>query len=67
MGRTLRAVLLVLLGAHLAACATDTIENRRHGQQMVCHDGEKTLSLSNASAHNHIQHGDKPGPCPSEN
>lgn len=50
----------------LLACATDTIEDRRAGQTMVCHDGVKTLTLSNASALDHMQHGDAPGPCPRE-
>lgn len=55
------ALTLVMLG-----CATDSVEERRRGQLMVCHDGEKTLTLSNASAHDHIQHGDMPGPCPEQ-
>ena len=59
---TLIAACLTALLA--SACATDTIEDRRYGQQIVCHDGEKTLTLSNASAHDHMQHGDAPGPCP---
>jgi len=50
----------------LAACATDTIEDRRAGQTIVCHDDVKTLTLSNASALDHMQHGDAPGPCPEE-
>ena len=50
----------------LLACATDTIEDRRSGQTIVCHDGVKTLTLSNASAIDHMQHGDAPGPCPEE-
>ena len=45
------------------ACAADTIENRQHGQQMVCHDGHKTLTLSNADSFGHLQHGDSAGPC----
>jgi hypothetical protein len=57
---------LLFAAAFLSACATDTIEDRRRGQEIVCHDGEKTLSVSNASAHNHYQHGDTPGPCPDE-
>jgi len=46
------------------ACATDSIEDRRYGQQIVCHDGKKTLTLSNADGHSHLQHGDAIGPCP---
>lgn len=46
-----------------AACATDTIADRRHGQQVVCHEG-KTLTVSNADSFVHLDHGDSPGPCP---
>lgn len=62
-----RIAIAGLITLLVTACATDSIEDRRYGQQMVCHDGEKTLTLSNASAHNHIQHGDAPGPCPDKN
>lgn len=48
------------------ACAADSIETRRYGQQMVCHDGDKTLAVSNADAFGHLQHGDSAGPCPSQ-
>jgi hypothetical protein len=48
-----------------AGCATDTIEDRRYGQQLVCHDG-KTLTVSNADSFVHLHHGDTPGPCPAE-
>jgi hypothetical protein len=53
------AVALVLNG-----CATDTIEDRRFGQQVVCHDGTETLTVSNADSFVHLDHGDSPGPCP---
>jgi len=52
---------LALLG--LSSCATDSIENRQHGQQLVCHDGKKTLTVSNADSFVHLQHGDSVGPC----
>ena len=57
----------VLLAATLllSACATDTIEDRRFGQQVVCHDG-KTLTVSNADSFVHLDHGDSPGPCPGD-
>ena len=63
-----RARPLLFLGASLllAGCATDSIEDRRYGQQIVCHDGKKTLTVSNADGFGHIQHGDSVGPCPSE-
>jgi len=48
----------------LAACAGDTIQDRRFGQQVVCHDGTKTLTVSNADSFVHLNHGDAPGPCP---
>ena len=53
--------LLTMLGA---ACATDTIDDRRYGQQVVCHDGQQTLTVSNADSFVHLNHGDSPGPCP---
>lgn len=49
----------------LSACATDTIEDRRFGQQVVCHEG-KTLTVSNADSLVHLDHGDSPGPCPGD-
>lgn len=55
------ALLLVLL---LSACAGDTIADRRFGQQVVCHNGSKTLTVSNADSFVHLDHGDTPGPCP---
>ena len=50
----------------LAACATDSIEDRRYGQQVVCHNGHETLTVSNADSFGHLDHGDSPGPCPGE-
>lgn len=49
----------------LAACATDSIQDRRYGQQLVCHEG-KTLAVSNADSFVHLDHGDTPGPCAQE-
>lgn len=54
------AVITVLLGG----CAVDGIEDRRSGQQVVCHDGNRTLTVSNADSFVHLNHGDSPGPCP---
>ena len=56
----------LLLAAALltAGCATDTIEDRRYGQQVVCHDG-KTITVSNADSFVHLDHGDTLGPCAS--
>ena len=65
MPRLTLAVLLLLTGA-LAACATDTIEQRRFGQQVVCHHGSKTLTVSTADSMVHLDHGDAPGPCPDD-
>ncbi len=48
----------------LSACASDTIGDRRAGQQMVCHKNKKTITVSNASSFAHLDHGDTPGPCP---
>jgi len=58
---TLAAVLAAALLA--AGCATDTIEDRRFGQQVVCHNG-KTITVSNADSFVHLDHGDSLGPCP---
>ena len=52
-----------LVSLLLAACATDTIEDRRFGQQIVCHDG-RSLAVSNADSFVHLGHGDSAGPCP---
>lgn len=57
---------IVVLAAALSGCATDTIESRRFGQQVVCHDGNKTLTVSNADSFVHLDHGDSPGPCPKQ-
>ncbi len=54
---------VLLLALLLGACATDTIEDRRFGQQVVCHDGHETLTVSNADSFVHLNHGDTPGPC----
>ena len=65
--KTRRGLIALSLAALLLpACATDTIEDWRAGQTIVCHDGHKTLTLSNASAIDHMQHGDQPGPCPQD-
>lgn len=50
----------------LAGCAADTVADRRVGQQIVCHKGTKTLTVSNADSFVHMDHGDTPGPCPEE-
>lgn len=59
-----RWVLFILFLAVLSGCAGDTIDQRRYGQQVVCHDGVKTLAVSNADSFVHLDHGDSPGPCP---
>jgi len=56
----------VLLALLLTSCATDTINDRRVGQQMVCHKETKTLTVSNADSFVHLDHGDSPGPCAEE-
>lgn len=57
---------LILPIVALAACAADTIENRRTGQLLVCHKEKKTITVSNADSFVHLNHGDSPGPCPEE-
>jgi hypothetical protein len=50
----------------LSSCATETIEDRRFGQTLVCHDGSKTLTVSSADNLAHLNHGDSAGPCPDD-
>ena len=61
-----RAFLLLAI-LLLSACRADTIEDRRSGQVMLCHDGKKTLTVSNAASFAHLDHGDSAGPCANEN
>lgn len=63
--KPLRSAALLAALLLLSACATDTIEDRRFGQQVVCHEG-KTLTVSNADSFVHLDHGDSPGPCPGD-
>jgi hypothetical protein len=60
-------MLLLLMVVCLSSCATDSIEDRQHGQQLLCHHGTKTLTVSNADSFVHLQHGDSIGPCPNDN
>ena len=60
----LRPACTMLLLTLVAGCATDTIESRRFGQQVVCHSGSETLTVSNADSFVHLDHGDAIGPCP---
>jgi hypothetical protein len=64
--RLFSALALVAAALLLSACATDTVEDRRFGQQLVCHDGTQTLTVSNADSFVHLDHGDSPGPCPED-
>lgn len=57
-------LVVMLIAVMLAACAADTVHDRRYGQQIICHDGKKTLTVSNADSLAHLDHGDSPGPCP---
>jgi hypothetical protein len=61
-----QCALLLLTLICLSACATDSIEDRRFGQQVVCHDGDETMAVSNADSFGHLGHGDTAGPCPQE-
>lgn len=63
--RLLKALTLATM-IFLSSCATDSIENRQHGQQLLCHHGKKTLTVSNADSFVHLQHGDTVGPCPGD-
>lgn len=57
-------VLVLATAVLMGSCATDSIENRQHGQQLLCHHGKKTLTVSTADSFVHLQHGDTVGPCP---
>jgi hypothetical protein len=50
----------------LTGCAADSVSDRREGQLIVCHKGDKTLAVSNADSFLHLDHGDTLGPCPEE-
>jgi hypothetical protein len=50
----------------LPGCAADSVSDRREGQLIVCHKGNKTLAVSNADSFLHLDHGDTLGPCPEE-
>ena len=58
-----RVFFITLMALFLCSCASETIQDRRRGQQLVCHDHEKTLTVSNADNLAHINHGDSVGPC----
>ena len=62
----MRFLLLCLIPFVLASCASDSVGDRRVGQQVVCHKGKKTLTVSNAASFVHLEHGDSPGPCAEE-
>jgi len=62
-----RLVSLLFVTFFLSSCASESIMDRRHGQQLVCHDGKKTLTVSNADNLAHLNHGDTAGPCPGNN
>jgi hypothetical protein len=57
-------IIVISLALYLSSCATDSIENRQHGQELICHHGKKTLTVSTADSFVHLQHGDTVGPCP---
>ena len=58
-----RLIFTLIFTLLLCSCAGESIEDRRQGQQLVCHDHEKTLTVSNADNLAHINHGDSVGPC----
>lgn len=62
-----RIILLLFVTLFLSSCASESIGDRRQGQQLVCHDGKKTLTVSNADNLAHLNHGDTAGPCPGDN
>ncbi len=55
----------IFAGMLLLGCTSSSeLPERRVGQVLVCHHGEKTLNVSNADYHRHLAHGDQGGPCP---
>lgn len=64
-GYLLHCVLSCILLA-LTSCASDSISDRREGQLLLCHKGNKTLAVSNAASFLHLDHGDTLGPCPEQ-
>jgi len=60
----MKTSLLLAAALCLCACASDSVDDRRTGQQIVCHKESKTLTVSNADSFVHLDHGDTPGPCP---
>jgi len=63
---SLQCIVFLASTVCLSACATDSIEDRRFGQQVVCHDGDETMAVSNADSFGHLSHGDPAGPCPQQ-
>jgi hypothetical protein len=62
----MRIIPLACLLLALPGCAADSVSDRREGQLIVCHKGNKTLAVSNADSFLHLDHGDTLGPCPEE-
>ena len=60
-------VILILIGLTImCGCATeDSVSERRHGQQLVCHN-DRTIAVSTAASFGHQNHGDAFGPCPKD-
>jgi hypothetical protein len=63
---SMRIIPLACLLLALPGCAADSVSDRREGQLIICHKGDKTLAVSNADSFLHLDHGDTPGPCPQE-
>jgi hypothetical protein len=61
---TIALICVVCLLLVLAACASDSLSDRREGQLIVCHKGNKSIAVSNADSFLHLDHGDTLGPCP---
>ena len=62
----MRKAIPILFLLALTSCASDTVQDRRYGQQVICHDSNKTMAVSNADSFGHLNHGDTPGPCPND-
>lgn len=63
MWRSICLVCMSCLLSALVSCASDSVNDRRVGQLIVCHKGKSTMAVSNADSFLHLDHGDTLGPC----
>jgi uncharacterized protein YcfL len=62
----MRAFFILIAMLMIAGCASsDTVADRKTGQQLVCHKGH-TRAVTTGDYFIHIDHGDSIGPCAEE-